>query len=62
MPAGNISTDLNPQHPDRDDRPEHRQAGNRPTRRVHRAVGFGPVDHLVVPVGHAGLPELASGK
>jgi hypothetical protein len=35
----------NPEDPDRDDGAQHSQAGNRPTRRVGRSIGFRPVHH-----------------
>jgi hypothetical protein len=40
------------ERPDGDNGPEHRQAGNRPSRRVHRAICFRLVHHGIVPVGH----------
>jgi hypothetical protein len=43
---------LNSQNPNRDDGAEHGEAGNRPTRQVDRTVGFRPVHHRIMPMGH----------
>src|SRR5438552_2535863 len=47
------------ERPDRDDGPKHGKAGNRPARRVNRTIGFGPVHHRIVPVGHHSLLEFS---
>ena len=52
---------LNPENPDRNNRPEHGQTGDGPTRDVDRATCFRSIDHRVVPVGHDSLREIASG-
>ena len=52
----------NPEKPDRDDGTEHGQAGNRPARRVTRTIGFRPVDHVVMPIGHNRLLAIASDR
>jgi hypothetical protein len=53
---------LDPKNPNRDNGPEHDQAANPPTRRVNRAIRFRSVDHIIVPVSHNSLLELASGS
>lgn len=53
---------LNPKNPNRDNGPQHGQAGYRPTRRVNRTIRFRSVDHIVVPVSHNSLLEITSGS
>src|SRR5207253_7114731 len=57
-----IRSGSNPENPNRNNGPEHGQAGNRPARRVDRTIRFGPVHHGIVPVGHDSLLEIASGR
>src|SRR3954470_9026072 len=54
--SGAKSSRLDSQNPDRDDGAEHGKAGNRPARRVDRAIGFRPLHHGIVPVGHGQPP------
>jgi len=56
------SFQLNPKNPNRNDGPEHGQAGNRPARHINRTIRFRPVDHRIAPVGHSSLLEIASGS
>jgi hypothetical protein len=53
---------LKSQDPNHDDRAEHGQTGNRPAGCVAGVIPLRSIDHLVVPVGHTGLPEFASGR
>ena len=46
---------LNPENPDRNNRPEHGEAGDCPARDVDRAIRFRSIDHRVAPVGHDSL-------
>jgi hypothetical protein len=56
--VGGLFHFLNPEHPNRNDGPEHGQAGNRPTSHVNRAIRFRPVHHGIVPVRHDRLLSL----
>ena len=54
------TTGLNPENPNRNNRPKHGQAGDCPARDVDRTIRFRSIDHRVVPVGHDSLREIAS--
>jgi hypothetical protein len=46
---------LNPQNPDSNNGSEYGQSTDGPARDVERAIGFGSIDHGVVPMGHESL-------
>lgn len=49
---------LNAENPDRHNRCEYCQAGNRPARCIGRIVRLRPVDHPILPLGHHSLRQM----